>query len=149
MRTWLVVVLILAFAAAVAWSSDAITLQGERTVYTVECRNGQWQQAKCGGKLGAGKRYRFRALRAHNEVVFWTIGAADERSGKFTACRIDDGRNWTCPANADSALTITHEMKHGVPVPDTTGRAKPYHAVAKWRWWLARWGLPIGSGADN
>jgi hypothetical protein len=149
MRTWMAVVLILGFAAAVAWASDAISLQGERTVYTVDCLQGQWQGATCGGTLAAGKRYRFRALRAHSEVVFWTVGATDEPSGKFTSCSIQDGRNWTCPPNADAPRTITLQMVRGTPVPDTSGRVKAFHALAKWRWWLVSSGLPIGHTADN
>jgi len=149
MRTSLAVIAILALAAAMAWSSDAVTLQGERTVYTVDCRQGQWQDATCTGKLAAGPRYRFRALRAHNEVVFWTVGATDEPSGKFESCRITDGRNWNCPPSVDAARTVTLQMSHGVPIPDATGHAKAFHAIAKWRWWLATSGLPIGSEADN
>ncbi len=149
MRTWLAVIAILALAAMVAWASDAITLQGERTVYTVDCRHGDWQGATCTGKLAAGARYRFRALRAHDEVVFWTVGATDEPSGKLMACRIDDGRNWTCPPSAEAGRTITLQMARGTPMPDASGHAKPFHAIAKWRWWLVRYGLPIGRTADN
>jgi hypothetical protein len=149
MRTWLAVIAILAITAAAAWASDAITLQGERTVYTVDCRQGQWQGPTCSGTLAAGRLYRFRALRKHAEVMFWTVGASDEPSGKFTSCRIVDGRNWTCAPNADAARTITLQMQHGAPVPDATGMVRPFHAVAKWRWWLLRSGIPIGRDADN
>lgn len=149
MRTWMTVVLILGFALAVAWAGDSITLQGERTVYTVECRDGSWQQQRCGGTLAAGARYRFRALRAHNEVVFWTVGAVGEPSGKYAGCRIADGRNWSCPPNADAKLTVTLQMVRGVPLPDPSGSTRSFHSVAKWRWWLATLGLPIGSEADN
>jgi hypothetical protein len=149
MRTWLAVIAILALAAVMAWASDAITLQGERTVYTVDCRQGVWQGATCTGKLAAGARYRFRALRAHDEVVFWTVGATDEPSGKLTGCKIDDGRNWTCPPGAEAGRTITLQMARGAPVPDASGHARPFHAIAKWRWWLVKAGLPIGRTADN
>ena len=148
-RIWLAVIAILGFAAVITWASDAITLQGERTVYTVGCRDGQWEDHTCSGKLVAAERYRFRALRAHNEVVFWTVGAVGEPSGKYIDCRIIDGRNWFCPANADARLTITLQFVRGVPVPGPEDKSKPYHAVAKWRWWLVRFGLPIGNQADN
>jgi len=148
-RIWLAVVAILGLAVAMAWASDAITLQGERTVYTVDCVQGQWQGAICSGVLAAGKRYRFRALRAHNEVMFWTVGASDEPSGKFSGCRVVDGRNWICPPSGDAALTITLQMERGAPVPGVSGKTRPYHAVTKWRWWLLRWGIPTGSSADN
>jgi hypothetical protein len=146
---WLAVVAILGFAGSVTWASDAITLQGERTVYTAECRDGQWQGPMCTGKLVAAQRYRFRALRSHNEVVFWTVGAIGEPSGKYTDCRIIDGRNWFCPANADARLTITLQFVRGDPIPGPEDKTKPYHAVAKWRWWLSRLGVPIGSEANN
>lgn len=149
MRTWLAVIAILALAAAVAWTSDAITLQGERTVYTVDCRQGDWHGDTCSGKLAAGPRVRFRALRAHAEVLFWTIGATGEPSGKLMSCKIADGRNWICPPGADGGRTITLQMARGCPVPDASGNARPFHSVAKWRWWLARYGLPIGRVADN
>jgi hypothetical protein len=62
MRTWLFVIATLAVLAAMAWASDTVTLQGERTIYTVECRQGGWQGQHCSGRLAAGDRFRFRAL---------------------------------------------------------------------------------------
>ncbi len=148
-RTWEWVAAILAVITVTTWASDAVTLKGERTVYTVECQSGQWRGVTCNGSLVAGPRYRFRALRAHGEVIFWTAGAAGEPSGKFEGCRISDGRNWTCPISAAAARTITVQMQLGVPVPDASGNAKRFHAIAKWRWWLVRLGVPVGSDADN
>ncbi|CAN7203564.1 hypothetical protein LJR290_000547 [Variovorax sp. LjRoot290] len=49
MRTWLFVIATLAALAAMAWASDTVTLQGEWTVYTVECRQGGWQGQHCNG----------------------------------------------------------------------------------------------------
>ncbi len=149
MRIWLAVLAIVFFAVGMVWASDAITLQGERTVYTVDCRQGSWQGASCSGTLVAGPRYRFRTQRSHGEVSFWIVGATDEAAGKFTACKIDDGRNWRCAPCADSTRTITLQMSRGTPVPDASGSVRPFHAVAKWRWWLARAGVPVGRRADN
>ena len=77
------------------------------------------------------------------------IQAQDARPDARLQPRIIDGRNWFCPANADARLTITLQFVRGVPVPGPEDKSKPYHAVAKWRWWLARFGLPIGNEADN
>ena len=148
MRIWLSVIAILTIGLVLGWGSDVVTLQGERTVYTLECVDGQWQGASCGGQLAAGNRYRFRALKAHEEVVFWTSGASGP-SGKFSDCKIEDGRNWSCPPGTQANLTITMEIRGGIPVADASGKTQSYHAVSKWRWYLAKWGLPIGSSADN
>ena len=43
-------------------------MQGERTVYTVDCTNGAWQGDHCSGQVAAGMRYRYRALKGHGEV---------------------------------------------------------------------------------
>ena len=94
-RVWAFVILILAALGFAAWASDFVTMQGERTVYTVDCSNGSWQANHCAGKLVAGNRYRYRALKPHSEVIFWTVGAK-EPSGKFGECTIQDGRNWRC-----------------------------------------------------
>jgi len=41
-RVWGFVIAICALLGFAAWASDFITMQGERTIYTVECRNGTW-----------------------------------------------------------------------------------------------------------
>ena len=120
------------------WTSDSITLQGERTVYTAECHGGDWQGERCTGNLIAGQRFRFRALKAHREVLFWTVGSSKAPSGKFTDCTIQDGRNWRCKANSDLRQSITLEMSHGQPVPDSSGIAHSFHQIPKWRWLLLR-----------
>lgn len=138
---------VLAMSACVAfvmWASDFVTMQGERTVYTVQCQDGTWIGQSCSGRLAAGARYRFRALRAHGEVLFWTVGER-ERSGRFTGCEIVDGRNWHCAASAEGSGTIASEMRHGAAVPGGNRATKPFHAVAKWRWFL----LPAGHSANT
>jgi hypothetical protein len=147
MRSWLILIGAIVVLGAMAWITDTVTLQGERTVYTVECQSGTWQGQRCVGKLKPAERIRFRALKAHREVLFWTVGAV-EASGKFTDCQIQDGRNWTCNPGADASRTITLQLVHGLPVADSGGRTRPFHAVAKWRWWLLYWGVPAGTEAD-
>jgi hypothetical protein len=147
MYRWLFVLAALAAVFAFVWGSDKVTLQGERTIYTIDCRDGAWQGLHCSGRLVAADRFRFRALKPHREVIFWTVGTA-EPSGKFADCDIKDGRNWICQPNAEAPRTITLQMSNGVPVPDSMGRVKAFHAVDKWRWFFLQWGIPIGSDAD-
>jgi hypothetical protein len=143
--TWfLVAAVVLAFWM---WMSDFVTIQGERTIYTADCRGGQWQGLSCTGTLAAGNRFRFRALPPHNEVLFWTAGASDP-SGRFTQCAIRDGRNWACPGNAEAKRTITLALVKGEAVHDTSGQTQPFHAIGKWRWLLLRAGIPTGNAAD-
>ena len=148
MRMWLIILAVIVVFAAAAWATDTITLQGERTVYTVECMQGEWQGQKCTGQLVAADRFRFRALKVHREVLFWRLGVA-EASSRFTDCEIEDGRNWRCKPNADAGRSITLAMLHGQPVVDPEGKTRAFHAVEKWRWWLLRWGMPMGSQANG
>ncbi len=131
-----------------AWITDGITLEGERTIYTPQCQGGEWQGSTCTGKLVAGDRYRFRALRAHNEVFFWTSGATGQ-SGKFTDCVIKDGRNWKCNPNAELSRTITREMVRGCPVADASGQALPFHQISKFRWMILNLGIPTGNAVSE
>lgn len=147
MRLWPIAPVAIAAVVLVVWASDKVTLQGERTIYTVDCSGGVWQGQDCSGRLVSADRYRFRALRPHREVVFWTVGVA-EPSGKFTDCDITDGRNWICKPSADALRTITLQMSAGVPIADASARTRPFHAVAKWRWFLLQWGVSSGNSAD-
>jgi hypothetical protein len=137
-RVWAFVVLVLVALGFAAWASDFVTMQGERTVYTVDCL-GTWQGDHCNGQLVAGARYRYRALKPHREVVFWTVGSV-EPSGKFNDCVIQDGRNWVCQVCPDAARSITLQMTQGVPVA-TAGQTRPFRAVSKFRWLLLQRGL--------
>jgi hypothetical protein len=149
MRVWLFALGSLVAAVLIfVWTSDKVTLQGERTIYTIDCRDGAWQGVHCTGRLARADRFRFRALKAQREVVFWTAGAV-QPSSKFTECDIQDGRNWKCKPNADTPLTITHQMSGGMAVHDPTAPTKPFHAIAKWRWFFVGWGVPIGRDADD
>jgi hypothetical protein len=148
MRQWLFAFCFLAIVAAFLWASDRITPEGERTVYTVDCAGGPWQGEHCTGRLVPAKRFRFRALKAHGEVVFWTVGASAP-SGKFSDCVVTGGRDWACKPSADASRTITLQMARGVPVADATGHAQPFHAIAKWRWFGLGLRIPVGSDADD
>ena len=138
-RVWGCVIAIVAALGFAAWASDFITMQGERTIYTVECRGGAWAGDRCDGNLVAGQRYRYRALTRHREVIFWTVGTT-EPSGKIGECAIKDGRNWICKANADAARSITLQMVDGAPVSGPISVTRPFRAVSKWRWMLLKRG---------
>ena len=142
-RVWGFVIAIFALLGFAAWASDFITMQGERTVYTVECRNGAWAGDRCAGSLVAGQRYRYRALVHHSEVIFWTVGT-NEPSGEFADCAIKDGRNWVCKANTDAPRSITLQMVEGVPIAGALTR--PFRAVSKWRWMLLQRGWSASGG---
>jgi hypothetical protein len=126
------------------WASDIVTLQGERTVYTAGCVEGTWAGDRCTGKLVAAERFRFRALKAHNEVFFWNVGVASDPTGKFTQCVIADGRNWVCQPTTEGPKAIALAMQHGKPVRDMTGKTRPTHPVSKWTWTLLDLGVPVG-----
>jgi hypothetical protein len=130
-----------------AWLTDFVTIQGESTIYTVACSGGQWRGDTCVGRLEASDRFRFRALPRRQEVLFWKLGKA-EPSGRYTTCRIEDGRNWACPPSADAPRTITLSLVGGRAMHDPAGLAQGFRAVEKWRWMLLRWGLPAGDSAD-
>jgi len=144
---WTVIAPAVLVVSGLIWAADFITLQGERTVYTANCDNGTWEGNRCTGSLSAGGRFRFRALKAHSEVFFWNVGVASDPTGKFTGCEVTDGRNWTCQPNADGARSITLQMRHGKPVPDTTGKTRASHPVSKLTWTLLRYGAYRGNTA--
>lgn len=143
-------VLLIAFLAlgVFAWATDKVTSQGERTIYTADCVQGKWLANRCTGKLVAAKRYRFRALKAHGEVLFWTLGEQGP-SGKYTECSILDGHNWVCNANPDALRTIVHQMLHGRPVLDPAVPMIAFHQIPKWKWVLLRVGVPVGHEASS
>ena len=141
-RVWSSVAVVLAALVFAAWASDFVTLQGERTIYTVDCREGAWDGDRCSGQVATGPRYRYRALKPHGEVVFWTVGSR-ERSGKFDDCTIQDGRNWVCKVCPDAARSITLQMAMGAPVPGPENVTRPFRSVSKWRWLLLDRGLTV------
>jgi hypothetical protein len=118
-------------------------MQGERTVFTVDCVQGRWEGDRCTGRLAAAPRYRYRALKPHREVIFWTVGTS-EPSGKFDDCAIQDGRNWICKVCPDAKRSITLQMAHGVPIAHAEAGTRPFRAVSKWRWMLLKRGFTSG-----
>lgn len=147
-KVWVALASVFVITAVYGWAVDFVTASGERTVYTVECAHGDWTGNRCLGEMAAGIRYRFRALPARGEVLFWTIGRA-EPSGKLTGCAVTDGRNWSCPPSPDAARSITLSMVHGRPSPDPQRRTRPLHSVSKLYWLAMRQGVPVGATADE
>jgi hypothetical protein len=147
-RVWALVAAIFAALGFAAWASDFVTMQGERTIYTVDCRDGAWQGDRCSGRVAAGHRYRFRALKPHGEVIFWTVGSK-EPTGRFSDCAIQDGRNWVCKANADARRSITVKMAQGAPVCEPSAGTLPFRSVSKWRWILLARGLATKSAVPS
>ncbi len=141
-RVWVIVAATFAALCFAAWASDFVTMQGERTVYTVDCVGGAWQGDRCAGRLSAGVRYRYRALKPHGEVIFWTVGTK-EPSGKFDDCQIQDGRNWVCKICPDAARSITLRMAKGAPVSESPAVTRPFRSVSKWRWLLLERGFTM------
>ncbi len=135
---WVMIPVMLVFAFFV-WTTDKLSMQGERTIYTVDCRNGTWDGNRCSGKLAAGPRFRYRALAVRGEVLFWVLGV-NEPSSKLTSCTIEDGRHWTCPASADAVKSLTLAMSHGEPVRNPAWPTRPFHSTSKVSWWLLDFG---------
>ena len=131
---WAVVAVVL--VTALLWGSDQITLQGERTIYTVDCDGGMWSGVQCSGRLVPGKRYAFRASKSRHEVLYWIRGS-DAPSGRYTDCSVADRDNWSCNvATGTPSPTIAFEMVKGRPTRAGSGLALSYHSVPKWKWWL-------------
>jgi hypothetical protein len=143
------IVLFVASIAALLWGSDRITLQGERTIYTVQCDHGTWNGTACSGKLVPDKRYAFRASKSRREVLYWVRGS-DAPSGRYNDCTVVDRDNWTCSAAVDgSPTTIAFEMAGGKPAKADGGRVLPYHSIPKWKWWLMDAGIGTFSEAAD
>jgi hypothetical protein len=130
----------LALFAFLIWASDTITLQGERTIYTVNCEHGAWKDLRCTGKMVAGDRYRYRASTSRHEVIFWVAGLP-KPSGRYTDCDVRNRGNWSCNATLDAAPSITREMTNDQATHGPAGLTISFHAVPKWKWWLLRVGL--------
>lgn len=147
-RSWLVILPIVLIAGLAVWAADIVNLQGERTVYTAGCKTGRWEGNLCTGKLVAGERFRFRALRAHREVFFWNVGVASDPSGKFTDCDITNGRNWVCKPEVSGPKSITLAMARGKPVPDASGHTRGSHPVSKFTWTLLNYDFYYSNSAN-
>jgi len=136
-----------AVGALLIWGSDRVTLQGERTIYTVKCERGAWVGLQCTGRIVAGDRHRFRSSRSRNEVLHWIAGSGAP-SEKFTDCKVTDRDNWSCTFQPGQPRTITYVLAHGRPVSGGVERVLPCHAVVKWKWWALRAGISGFTKAD-
>jgi hypothetical protein len=144
---WSFLLLMVTVIAAMMWATDWLTLEGERTIYTVDCVAGLWDGLVCGGRLTAGVRYRFRASKSRGEVLHWIAGSPDP-SGKMTGCTVHDRGNWTCktPDGANPAIAQAMVGNRLSPTPGSAAGA--VHVVAKWKWWAIRLGWPRFRQAD-
>ena len=124
------------------WASDKITLQGERTVYTVRCEPDVWEDTRCTGKLLPGERHAFRASTLRQEVIFWVRGST-EPSGKYADCKVADRDNWTCAIQPGQKVSIANEFRKGRPTRVYDGRVTPFYHVPKWKWWLVHFGVNV------
>jgi hypothetical protein len=132
---------------AYAWAIDFVSFEGERTIYTVRCTGGTWSGSRCTGTLVLGDRYRFRALRHHKEVLFWTV-ASTEPAGKLKGCEVVSGRNWSCSINDETSHAVALQMIRGEGALEEHARAAGVRCISKMRWILARLGMPLGHSAD-
>jgi hypothetical protein len=97
---WAIVVVVVVALGIALWGSDKITYEGERTVYTVRCEQGDWEGLACKGKMVAGDRYRFRASVSKQEVLYWVVGSSQPR--QVQQCKVKDRGNWECDEGAGS-----------------------------------------------
>lgn len=141
-------VVILVLFGLLVWSSDRITLQGERTIFTVNCENGAWEGPHCSGTLVPGERYAFRASVRRHEVIYWIRGSTGP-SETYSNCTVVDRDNWSCNVRMDQTTALAYEMKNGRPTGGGQGLAIPFHDVPKWKWWVMRLGLHPFSDADS
>ena len=133
-------VFILSVVVVLVWTSDRVTLQGERTIYTVDCTGGTWNGERCTGRLAAGARHAFRASARRNEVVYWIKGS-DAPSGKYTDCTVQNRDNWTCNVRVGQPSAATYELRDGRPTKGSLGLTMDFHDVPKWKWWAINGGL--------
>lgn len=127
-----VVVLLLGL---LGWLHDFVTLSGSgRTLYTAECAGGVWRGTTCTGHLVAGNRHRFKTLKNHREVLYWTAGVA-QPSGKLSDCTVEDAKDWSCRQAPAQPPAITMTMKNGRAVA-APGYEPTHHCVEKWKWLL-------------
>ena len=147
-RRWLGVFAALVFFGLLIWLSDRVTMQGERTIYAVNCQDGSWQGSVCTGRLVIGERYAFRASPRRHEVIYWIRGS-EAPSGIYNDCTVVDRDNWSCNVRVDQRPTIAYQMANGRPTPGVQGITLPFHDVPKWKWWLIRWGFPFFSDTGD
>jgi hypothetical protein len=126
--------------ATLIWGSDRITLQGERTIYTVDCAQGVWEGNRCTGALTAGPRYAFRASVRRHEVIYW-IRDSTAPSGKYSDCTVKNRDNWSCNVEVGQPPAVAYEMHDGRPTRGSIGLSMTFHDVPKWKWWAISYGI--------
>jgi hypothetical protein len=139
---WVTIGVVVAVLGVAMWASDKITYEGERTIYTVRCEQGNWDGLLCRGTMVASDRYRFKASISKQEVLYWVVGSS-QPSGKFGKCAVKDRGNWSCEASAGQPPTITRAMMNGRPRREEDEQHIAFHAVPKWVWWVLDTGLHI------
>ena len=140
---WVAIAIVAAVLGVAMWASDKITYEGERTIYTVRCKQGNWEGLLCRGTMVAGERYRFRASVSKQEVLYWVVGSK-EPSGKYSQCSVMDRGNWSCEKSAaGQPPTIARAMMNGRPRRDDGETHIEFRAVPKWVWWVLDAGLHV------
>ncbi len=139
MKSILLTLLAIVAVGGLVWASDRVTFEGERTIYTVECRDGQWDGLRCTGRLVAGDRHRFRSSKSRSEVIAWVVGSPNP-SVTYTDCSVKSRGNWQCNARLGQAPPITLEMANDRATHGPAGLTVPFHAIDKWKWWLLKKG---------
>ena len=138
-RVWIGFGVVAMALAGAGWAADAVSPQGERTIYTASCMDGAWQGERCTGRLHPEARVRFKASKERGEVTFWSLG--DNTRRHLSPCSIVDGRNWVCADGVDAARPTTRAMSRGRTQFDSKGRIAGFYPVPKWRWWLLHLGI--------
>lgn len=121
-------------------------MEGERTLYTVQCSEGQWSGRACTGRLMAARSYRYEARPGAHEVVF-SVDAAPSQRRRLAPCEVRDARNWSCAAGNDSASSVTLTMVCGQatdPAPPALG----LRVVPKLQWWRLKAGLDFSRDVE-
>jgi hypothetical protein len=136
-KAWLCLGLVFVALGVDVWLGDTISSEGQKTIYTAGCVQGEWSDGKCSGSLAAGARFRFVALPEQKEVDFWVVGDRGPR-GRLSPCVIQDGRNWWCAESADASKSITLALADGKPRAEEGGHTRPCHAISKGRWLLLK-----------
>lgn len=144
----LLLVLLVLLLVVLIWGNDAITLEGERTIYTLRCNNGEWKNGQCTGTVAAGDRHRFRALKSKREVLFWTVGSSMP-SDKYTGCTVTNRDHWSCTTFPTEKTAAPYEMVGGQLRSVGAPAGTPLHVVHKWKWWLLNMGIPVGGRAHG
>jgi hypothetical protein len=133
---------------AAGWLSDAVTLDGHWSIYTLHCERGTWRDHRCTGRLRPAERYSYVASKETQSVRLEVHGRT-RWIGGMDGCRVVDGRTWSCnPTSA--APTVALEIKRGVPTVFAPGRSgDELTTKARWLWLRALGNFGYTSGAER